>query len=131
MQLLTLLPFVSLAFAQSPSSTASSTASSASALQTVTVGEFGLRFTPEVIEAPAGGKIVFKFFPAAHSITQGDFSSPCQPASSGFNSGFVKVANANSTQTFTIDITNTDPIFFYCAQARHCQSGMVGVINPR
>jgi len=31
--------------------------------------------------------------------------------------------------TFTIDITTTDPIWFYCAQAMHCQAGMVGVIN--
>lgn len=31
---------------------------------------------------------------------------------------------------FLVPINNTDPIWFYCAQARHCQVGMVGVINP-
>ena len=31
--------------------------------------------------------------------------------------------------TFTIKVKNTKPIWFYCSQGKHCQSGMVGVIN--
>jgi hypothetical protein len=34
------------------------------------------------------------------------------------------------TTHFILTINNTDPIWFYCPQSDHCQSGMVGVINP-
>lgn len=27
-------------------------------------------------------------------------------------------------------VNNTDPMAFYCTVASHCQSGMVGVVNP-
>lgn len=39
--------------------------------------------------------------------------------------------SANSTEmpSFTIPVTDTKPIWFYCSQGKHCQSGMVGVIN--
>jgi len=32
--------------------------------------------------------------------------------------------------TFTIEVNDTKPIWFYCSQGKHCQSGMVGAINP-
>lgn len=32
--------------------------------------------------------------------------------------------------TYTIPVRDTNPVWFYCSQARHCQSGMVGAINP-
>jgi hypothetical protein len=31
---------------------------------------------------------------------------------------------------FQVTVNNTDPIAFYCTVASHCQSGMVGVVNP-
>lgn len=30
---------------------------------------------------------------------------------------------------FTVMVNDTNPIWFYCATAKHCQGGMVGVIN--
>jgi hypothetical protein len=39
-------------------------------------------------------------------------------------------ARAGTLPSFTVAITNTQPITVYCAQAIHCQSGMVMVINP-
>ena len=33
------------------------------------------------------------------------------------------------TPTFTIQLNDTDPIYYYCAQAKHCENGMVGAIN--
>lgn len=41
-------------------------------------------------------------------------------------------ASSNSTTipTFTITVNGTGPEWFYCAQAKHCQSGMVFAINP-
>lgn len=37
--------------------------------------------------------------------------------------------NSTVRPVFTIAINDTKPIWFYCSQAKHCQSGMVGVIN--
>jgi hypothetical protein len=31
--------------------------------------------------------------------------------------------------TFVVNVTSTDPIWFYCSLASHCQSGMSGVVN--
>lgn len=31
---------------------------------------------------------------------------------------------------FTVLVKDTKPMWFYCATANHCQSGMAGVINP-
>ena len=32
--------------------------------------------------------------------------------------------------TFVVNVTSTDPIWFYCSLSSHCQSGMAGVVNP-
>ncbi len=71
-----------------------------------------------------------------HSIVQSTFDQPCapiannQPSTPGFFSGFMPVGeNSTVRPVFTIAINDTKPIWFYCSQARHCQSGMVGVIN--
>ena len=39
-------------------------------------------------------------------------------------------ANASTIPTFTITVNGTSPEWFYCGQAKHCQSGMVFAINP-
>lgn len=39
-------------------------------------------------------------------------------------------ANASSVPTFTVVVNGTGPEWFYCGQAKHCQSGMVFAINP-
>mgnify|MGYP002622331431 FL=1 len=31
--------------------------------------------------------------------------------------------------TYTIQVNDTKPLWLYCAQGRHCQNGMVMVIN--
>ncbi|CCX32877.1 Similar to hypothetical protein AOL_s00097g587 [Arthrobotrys oligospora ATCC 24927]; acc. no. EGX46683 [Pyronema omphalodes CBS 100304] len=67
-----------------------------------------------------------------HSIVQSTFLTPCRPApQTAFFSGFHPLPlDTQLLDTFTINITTTSPIFFYCSQGRHCQSGFVGVINP-
>jgi len=35
----------------------------------------------------------------------------------------------NKFPTYTIQINDTKPIWYYCSQGPHCQEGMVGVIN--
>ncbi|KAI9887097.1 MAG: hypothetical protein M1823_001087 [Watsoniomyces obsoletus] len=96
-----------------------------------------LTFSPADIRANPGDMVQYQFHPRNHSVVQSTFDQPCQPINNidknvrGFFSGFMPVAlNATSVPTFTIPVTDTKPIWFYCSQARHCQQGMVGVINP-
>jgi hypothetical protein len=65
-------------------------------------------------------------------VASGDFANPCTPqtpATNAFFSGFMPT-DKQGQLTYTIPIRDTNPIWFYCSQARHCQDGMVGVINP-
>lgn len=71
-----------------------------------------------------------------HSVVQSTFDQPCQPIQNimpnvtGFFSGFMPVAaGATEMPVYTIAVNDTRPIWFYCSQGRHCQAGMVGVIN--
>lgn len=88
-------------------------------------------FNPTNITASNGTLITF-FFPGGdvpHSVTQGDFSNPCQPIAAqsgqnGFDSGLQ-----NSVQ-WTLNVTNDqEPIYFFCKSPTHCGLGMVGSIN--
>jgi plastocyanin len=107
----------------------SASATSSGAAPTISVGAGGLTFSPDSVTVPMGGQVVFSFaaFSEGHSATQADFTGPCAPAAmAGFNSGFV----TKGGQTFVVNVTSADPMWFYCGQVSHCQGGMVGVINP-
>ena len=59
----------------------------------VAVGKTGLTFDPNIIPAKVGDVLEFNFYPRNHSVVAGDFSKPCQPATSGgFFSGFFPTA---------------------------------------
>ncbi|KAF5330429.1 hypothetical protein D9619_005621 [Psilocybe cf. subviscida] len=91
-------------------------------------------FNPANITAPVGTIVNF-FFPAslAHSVTQSSFAAPCTylaadnttnpPTPAGFDSGLV------ISSIFSINVTDTQPIWFHCTQVTHCGLGMVGSIN--
>jgi plastocyanin len=89
-------------------------------------------FTPNIVQALPGDTVRFTFQELNHTVTAGNPLAPCQPATPlKFNSNFVPVnANASTKPTFDVAITNLAPITVYCAQAMHCQGGMVMVINP-
>ncbi|EPS42130.1 hypothetical protein H072_3964 [Dactylellina haptotyla CBS 200.50] len=95
-----------------------------------------LVFTPEVVYQDIGQQVRFQFYPQNHSVAQSSFNNPCSPlggesSAAGFFSGFNAVDKIDQQiPTFTINISSAEPIYFYCAQGRHCQSGMVGIINP-
>jgi len=92
-----------------------------------------LVFKPDSITAAEGDTVSFHFWPKNHSIAQAAFNSPCAPMDNGFWSGFVPTSDTQNTAnwTFTYEVTNASkPIWFYCTQGKHCQAGMVGVINP-
>jgi len=94
-----------------------------------------LKYSPSKITAAVGDMVQFQFAPKNHTVTQSTFDNPCAPVSlhsniTGIHSGFIPVtADAEMTATFTMMVTDQKPIWLYCAQAKHCQSGMVMVIN--
>jgi plastocyanin len=91
----------------------------------------GLVFTPASLTADVGDVVTFHFFPRNHSVAQGSLEAPCKPlAANSFFSGFVPIANGTSNTTFSITIADKNPIWYYCSQAKHCNAGMAGVINP-
>ncbi|KAF1810745.1 hypothetical protein P152DRAFT_368738, partial [Eremomyces bilateralis CBS 781.70] len=84
-------------------------------------------FTPASTTASPGDVLIFSFLSGPHDVAQSSFDSPCHPAPNAFYSGLVSSA---SDRTFRVEVNSSDPIFFYCAVAGHCQAGMVGVVNP-
>lgn len=100
----------------------------------VVVGNGSLTFQPNSIKAAKGDTVTFKFWPKNHSVVQGSFAKPCEPLADnkGFWSGFVPSTQGKADTTFLFTVQNeSQPIWFYCSQGQHCQSGMVGVINEK
>lgn len=102
------------------------------AVHVVNVGRNGrLSFEPNQVKAAVGDRVEFHFFPDFHSVAQSSFDKPCEPLNdTAFFSGPVDIQSGMSDMVWTLDIRDEDPKWFYCATANHCQSGMVGVINP-
>ncbi|KAK3304710.1 Cupredoxin [Chaetomium strumarium] len=96
-----------------------------------------LTYSPDKLTAQPGEQIQFQFHAGNHTVTQSTFDQPCQPVGmhsniTGFHSGFLPAAASASTgmmPTFTITINDTKPLWLYCAQGKHCENGMVMVIN--
>ena len=111
---------------------------SAQRVTVVRVAQNGsLTYTPNDIRVNVGEMVQFQFAAGNHTVTQSTFDQPCQPIAmhtnaTGFHSGFVPAAASaaqNQMSIFTINVTNTNPMWIYCAQGRHCENGMVMVIN--
>jgi len=88
-------------------------------------------FHPQSVTAGVGTIVTF-WFPNTglnHSVTQSSFDAPCTYlAASGSNpAGFD--SGLQSFVKFSINITDTQPIWFHCKQLLHCGMGMVGSIN--
>jgi plastocyanin len=94
-------------------------------------GNKQLTFTPTSVTAAVGDTVQYVFQDQNHTVTAGSPNAGCQP-SGQFNSGFVPVpaTGGGAQTTFSVQVQNTQPITVYCAQAQHCQVGMVMVINP-
>lgn len=96
-----------------------------------------LMFKPEAVFADPGDQVVYHFNPKNHSVTQSSFAGPCSPKEGGFDSGFLPVGTDVATAdrpTFTVNVSDTQPIWVYCKQAgntpnSHCGAGMVSAIN--
>ncbi|KKF94860.1 hypothetical protein CFO_g2785 [Ceratocystis platani] len=100
-------------------------------------GKTVLKFSPDTITAPVGSVVQFQFMGGNHTVTQSSFDGPCVPISEtssavGFHSGFVPAAASvakGEIPVYSITINDTKPLWVYCAQGKHCQSGMSMVIN--
>lgn len=96
-----------------------------------------LTFSPNNVQASQGDMIQFQFRAGNHTVTQSSFDQPCMPISmftnnTGIYSGFQPVAASEAMgliPTYTVMVANTNPMWFYCSQGRHCQNGMVMVVN--
>jgi plastocyanin len=89
-----------------------------------------LVFEPDNIKAVEGDTVTFKFWPKNHSVAQATFANPCAPMADGFWSGYIPSAEKAAATEFMYTVENASkPIWFYCTQGKHCQGGMVGVIN--
>lgn len=125
----------------SSSSGSSSSGTTQSAAQTqagvtrIDVGKGGQVMSPNDVTVPMGEIIEFHFYQGAHSVAQSAFDNPCVPINStasngveGFFSGPVSVASGESSNVFRV-VSTGSPMWYYCATGKHCQNGMVGVIN--
>jgi hypothetical protein len=102
----------------------------------VDVGKNGLTYSPPFITTSEGDWVEMRFFAKNHTLVQSSFKDPCTPLVNGIFAGFhPSTITANSTGTVTFDtikfqVDTSSPLWFYCAQANHCQSGMTFAINP-
>lgn len=98
-----------------------------------------LTFSPENIKAEVGEMIQFQFRGGNHSVVQSTFDNPCSPISdhtnqTGIFSGYqlVKASEASGMiPTYTIMVKAKTPMWLYCSQGKHCQAGMVMVVNEK
>lgn len=97
------------------------------------VGGDSLTFTPNFVTANVGDIVQFQFGAKNHTVTQSSASAPCQPLADavGVHSGFIPFDGGASgmVSTFNMFVNSTEPMYLYCAQAMHCQSGMVMMVN--
>ena len=139
--LLALAPVVSAGYGGGSSSSGGSGSVSGSPqaqndVTVINVGKNGQTMEPDSVTVARGQIIEFHFFTGAHSVAQSAFDSPCTPLNAtagngteGFFSGSQQVSSGEGANVFRVVSTGT-PMWFYCATQRHCQNGMVGVINP-
>ncbi|KAF2656841.1 hypothetical protein K491DRAFT_677785 [Lophiostoma macrostomum CBS 122681] len=97
------------------------------AIHSVDVGEEGETFNPQTLTASPGDSVVFHLY-SPHNVASSAYSSPCNATSSSFFSGPYS-GTSNGAKKFVINVTSTDPIYFFCGVQKHCQDGMVGGIN--
>ncbi|KAI1817096.1 hypothetical protein GGS20DRAFT_98583 [Poronia punctata] len=96
-------------------------------------------FTPDNLKAAAGDMIQFQFLAGNHSVVQSNFDNPCTPIQqhvsnqTGMFSGYMDVqasAGSGMIPTYTVMVADEKkPMWLYCSQGKHCQAGMVMVVN--
>lgn len=78
----------------------------------------------------------FNFFPPNHSVVRADYLLPCIPYEMtgprvGFFSGFFAVdAILSDPPTWSLQINDTDPIFYYCSAPGSCMEYVSTLLSP-
>ncbi|KAI0451806.1 hypothetical protein F5B21DRAFT_362565 [Xylaria acuta] len=97
-----------------------------------------LTFSPDNLKADVGDMIQFQFLAGNHSVVQSNFDNPCTPIqqhvtdTKGMFSGYMDVAASAATgmiPVYSMEVTTDKPLWLYCSQGKHCQAGMVMVVN--
>ncbi|KAL8399479.1 hypothetical protein RB594_000017 [Gaeumannomyces avenae] len=101
----------------------------------IVVGGTQIFFMPNMMLAAVGDVIQFQFAEGNHTVTQSTETAACQPlqktVSTAVHSGHIPFkAGQTTVGTFNVPITDTKPMFLYCATGPHCQLGQVMIINP-
>lgn len=101
----------------------------------VVVGGAQVLFMPNMMLAAVGDVIQFQFAEGNHTVTQSSETEACKPlqktVSTAVHSGHIPFkAGQTTVGTFNVPITDTKPMFLYCATGPHCQLGQVMIINP-
>lgn len=74
----------------------------------ISVGQAGLAFEPDVVTANKGDLLNFHFYPKNHSVAQSSFSSPCHPSTGGVYSGFMpETAEGVGPRLSSLDISRS------------------------
>ena len=81
---------------------------------TVAVGQNGLTFTPDTVQAKVGEDVVFQFFPKNHSVVQADFNNPCNPSEGGIFSGFNFNVSEGAAVSFPTSISLESLLTHFC-----------------
>lgn len=109
-------------------------APSAAATHWVKVGgpdALQLTYQPAWVEAAVGDIVKFDFLAKNHTVTQSTFDTPCVFNPAGVKSGFrPNLEGVSGKETFEFTVADIKPKWFFCAQGKHCQAGMVFAINP-
>ncbi|KAF4119423.1 hypothetical protein GMORB2_4765 [Geosmithia morbida] len=105
----------------------------AAATHTVIVGGDDLVYIPDQLnDVPVGDMVIFQFMQQNHTVTQSSFATPCDPLDGGLDTGFQPNADnaVSPPPQVAMQVTTTEPLWFYCKQMGHCGKGMVFSINP-
>ena len=74
----------------------------------ISVGQTGLAFDPDVVTANTGDLLNFHFYPKNHTVAQSSFSSPCHPSTGGVYSGFMpETAEGVGPRSSSLDISRS------------------------
>lgn len=93
----------------------------------------GLRYMPFAVNASIGDTIRYVWTtPANHTATLSSALAICNKSGIADQRSFVSgVRNASAgISVFDVTVQTTEPQFFYCSVAQHCEKGMFGIINP-
>jgi plastocyanin len=82
----------------------------------VSVGAGGFVYQPSTITAQIGDTVSFHFTSVAHDVIQSTFDTPC----SYLTGGFAVTTQSSSSATYTLNITSSDPLWFFCSVRINC-----------